>query len=124
MIKVGFIVEGDTEFILLKSTSFNKFLKKNNIELVNVINACGSGNLLPHNIGGYIQLLERNGAEKIVILTDLDQDVCITSTKDRIKSRPQDLIVIAVQQIESWFLACTPAMRQLLKTDDFFFPLP
>ncbi|PWV45358.1 hypothetical protein [Chitinophaga sp. S165] len=124
MIKVGFIVEGATEFILLKSMSFNEFLKKNNIELVNVINAGGSGNLLPHNIESYIQLLERNEAEKIVILTDLDQDLCITRTKNRIKSRPQDLLVIAVQQIESWFLACTPAMRQLLKTDDFFFPLP
>jgi hypothetical protein len=124
MIKVGFIVEGNTESFLLKSASFNEFLLKNNIELVNVINAGGSGNLLPHNIEGYIQLLERNGAEKIAILTDLDQDVCITSTKSRINPRPQDLVVIAVQQIESWFLACTPAMQQLLKTDDFFFPFP
>lgn len=124
MIKVGFIVEGYTEFILLKSTSFNQFLLANNIELVNVINAGGCSNLLPHNIEGYIKLLEKSGAEKIVILTDLDQDVCITSTKDRIKARPQDLVIIAVQQIESWFLACTIAMNQLLKTDDFFFPFP
>ncbi|MCF6406998.1 DUF4276 family protein [Chitinophaga filiformis] len=124
MIKVGFIVEGNTEFFLLKSALFNEFLLKNNIELVNVINAGGSGNLLPHNIQAYIQLLEKSGAKKIVILTDLDQDACITITKDRIKARPQDLVVIAVQQIEAWFLACTPAMRQLLKTDEFFFPLP
>ncbi|WPV63754.1 hypothetical protein [Chitinophaga sp. LS1] len=91
---------------------------------MNVINAQGCGNLLPHNIEGYIQLLEKDGAEKIVILTDLDQDVCITSTKNRIKARPQDVVVVAVQQIESWFLACTPAMRQLLKNEDFSFPLP
>lgn len=124
MINVGFIVEGITEFVLLKSELFNEFLLKNNINLVNVINAEGCGNLLPHNIEGYIQLLEKDGAEKIVILTDLDKDVCITSTKNRINARPQDIVIVAVQQIEAWFLACTPAMRQLLKTEDFFFPHP
>jgi hypothetical protein len=124
MIKVGFIVEGYTEYFLLTSTSFNEFLFRNSIELVNVINTEGCGNLLPRNIEGYIQLLEKDGAEKIVILTDLDRDVCITSTKNRIKARPQDLILVAVQQIESWFLACTPAMRELLKNDEFFFPHP
>lgn len=124
MIDIGFIVEGITEYFLLKSAPFNEFLKRNNIRLVNVINAQGCGNLLPHNIEAYIQLLEKDGAQKIVILTDLDQDVCITSTKARIKARPQDVVVVAVQQIESWFLACTPAMKQLLKNEDFFFPHP
>ena len=118
MINVGFIVEGFTEYFLLKSASFNEFLTRNNIRLVNVINAQGCGNLLPHNIEGYIQLLEKDGAEKIVILTDLDRDVCITSTKNRIKARPQDVVVVAVQQIESWFLACTPAMYNTPRKSD------
>jgi hypothetical protein len=124
MVKVGFIVEGQTESILLQSPAFNDILRQHNIELINVINAGGCSNLLPHNIEGYLQSLEKNGAEKIIILTDLDQDICITQTKKRINARPQDIVVIAIQQIESWFLACTPAMRQLLRNDDFFFPLP
>jgi hypothetical protein len=52
MVKVGFIVEGNTEFFLLTSAIFYTFLTKNNIELVNVINAGGCSNLLPHNIEG------------------------------------------------------------------------
>jgi hypothetical protein len=50
MVKVGFIVEGQTESILLQSPAFNDILRQHNIELINVINAEGSGNLLPHSI--------------------------------------------------------------------------
>lgn len=124
MVKIGFIVEGQTELILIQSTAFKNFLSHNNIELVNVINADGSGNLLPHNIEGYIQILEKSGAEKIFILTDLDRDICITKTKERISARPQDIVIIAVKTIEAWFLACTPVMQLLLDDMTFSFPEP
>jgi hypothetical protein len=124
MVKVGFICEGSTEFILLQSQGFKDLLTENNISLVNVINAGGSGNLLPHNISGYVSALEKDGAEKIFILTDLDTDVCITLTKQRISARAQDIVVVAVKQIESWFLADTDIMRVLLNKADFIFDFP
>ena len=124
MVKIGFICEGDTEQILLLSGSFQQYLSSINLLAVNVINACGSGNLLPHNIGGYVESLEKAGAEVVVILTDLDNDICITKTKERIKPRVQDVVIIAVKKIEAWFLANDIAMRSLLKDGQFSFIAP
>ena len=124
MVKIGFICEGDTEQILLESSPFKQFLKSINIESLPVINAQGSGNLLPHNISPYITLLEKQGAEKIVIVTDLDEDVCITKTKQRISARPQDTVIVAVKQVESWFLACSFTMRAFLRQPGFSYSKP
>lgn len=124
MVKVGFICEGDTEQILLLSDNFQLYLSSIELHLVNVINACGSGNLLPHNISGYIQSLEKSGAEVIFILTDLDNDICITQTKSGIKAREQDVVIIAVKKIEAWFLANDNAMRSLFKEAEFSFTYP
>ena len=124
MVKIGFICEGDTEQILLLSDSFQHYLSSINLLAVNVINACGSGNLLPHNIGGYVESLEKAGAEVVVILTDLDDDICITRTKERIMPRVQDVVIIAVKKIEAWFLANDIAMRSLFKDGQFSFIAP
>ena len=124
MVKVGFICEGFTEFYLLQSQIFKDLLQELNIDPVNVINAEGCGNLLPHNIGGYIKSLEEKGAKRIIILTDLDKDVCITKTKQRIAARPQDVAIVAVRQIESWFLASTKAMQNMLNQNGFDFQFP
>lgn len=124
MIKVGFICEGDTEFHLLRSESFRTLLTGLNLNSVNVINAKGSGNLLPHNISGYLRSLEKDGAKVIIILTDLENDVCITQTKQRISARPEDIVIVAVKQIEAWFLACSKTMSILLDSPNFNFPYP
>jgi hypothetical protein len=124
MVKVGFICEGDTEQIFLGSDAFQNHLASLKLESLPIINAKGSGNLLPHNISGYIERLEKQGAEVILILTDLDDDICITETKDRISARKQDIVVIAVKKIESWFLACSPTIQQLLGQPGFHFDDP
>jgi hypothetical protein len=124
MVKVGFICEGTTEQILLQSDAFKQLLATLNIEQIRVINAEGSGNLLPHNIAEYVTILEGAGTESIIILTDLDEDICITRTKDRISARKQDIVIIAVKKIEAWFLACSPAMQSLLSQPDFHFTAP
>lgn len=124
MVQVGFICEGYTEQILLQSDFFKDFLHSINIDPLPIINAEGSANLLPHNIVSYITRLEHLGAQRIVILTDLDDDKCITLTKDRVSARPIDIVVIAVKKIESWFLACTPALRQLLGDPGYNYDQP
>lgn len=124
MVKIGFICEGVTEQILLQSGSFKQFLQSINLESVLVIDAKGAGNLLPHNISGYVTRLEKEGAEKIVILTDLDNDICITQTKQRIGGRSKDTVIIAVKAIESWFLASTSALSALIRQPGFVFQTP
>ncbi len=73
---------------------------------------------------GYVEILEKDGAESIIILTDLDKDICITQTKERISARKQDIVIIAVKQIEAWFLASSIAMGKLLNQPDFHFTAP
>jgi hypothetical protein len=125
MVKVGFICEGASDRVILSSESFKLYLLSIGLQLIDdVIDADGCGNLLPHNIEGYIQRLENKGAEKIVIVTDLDDSPCITSVKERIKARPQDVVIVAVKEFETWFLANTTAMRLLLNKPDFEFPNP
>lgn len=54
-----------------------------------------------------------------MILTDLDEDACITLTKDRIDPDRLHVLVIAVKRIDAWFLADDRAMRSFLNDNDF-----
>ena len=101
------------------SDSFINYVASVGIEITEVINAKGNGNLLPQNIEPFFSILESLGSKVVIILTDLDDDGCITLTKKRISARPNDIVIIAVKKIEAWFLACTPSMHKLLQDDSF-----
>jgi hypothetical protein len=121
MVKVGFIGEGETEQIVLESNSFQSYLKQIELHCVwPVFDAKGAGNLLPQNISTYRNELIQNGAEKIIILTDLDEDVCFTLTKQRITERSDQLIFIAAKKIEAWFLAESDLLSSLVKVHTYF----
>ncbi len=84
MVKVGFIVEGDCERIVVESANFTKFLSDCGQELVTpVIDAKGGGNLLPHHIDAFIQVLEMKAVSKIYVLTDLEEEVSADVVRDR-----------------------------------------
>lgn len=120
MVKLGFIVEGDSEKIIIESKKFSDFLQQNNYQLVRpVVNAKGGGNLLPHNIGVFIKTLQKQKAEKICVLTDLEDEESVNIVRDRIMHAEIDEIFIAVKALEAWFLADTEAMRRWLEVDDF-----
>jgi hypothetical protein len=125
MVKLGFIGDGATEKIILENTDLFDHLKSLNIEFVaDVIDAKGNGNLLPHNLQEYTQILEDKGANRIIILTDLDQDQCITLTKERIKPLENHTLIISVKEIETWFLSDTEAMRKFLNDPEFIHENP
>ena len=125
MVKVGFIVEGDTEKLIVESPAFVAWLVANGITLVSpVVNAKGGGNLLPRNIGPFVATLQRAQAEHIVILTDLENEANPAAVRARIGQQHNNLIFIAVKAIEAWFLADTQALRQWLKIDTVEEPTP
>jgi hypothetical protein len=123
MVKVGFICEGFTEEFILQSDSFQAILQELNLESVEIINAKGNKNLLPHNISKFRNELLKLNAKVIIILTDLDDDESIQKTKLRITEQSNQLIIIAVKQIESWFLADIPTMKAIF-SDDYSFEYP
>ncbi|WP_373512758.1 hypothetical protein [Persicitalea sp.] len=124
MVKIGFICEGTTEKKIVGSEKFQKYLSKLGIEIVGEIrDAGGNGNLLPQNLPEFTKPLIDKGAEKIVVLTDLDEDACISFTKNRITTDENRTIIVAVRQVESWFLADRFTLSSLLK-ENFDFENP
>lgn len=125
MVKVGFIVEGETEKIIIESDKFKEFLSNNNYELVNpVIDAKGGGNLLPNNIEPFIKRLKDSQADRIMVLTDLEDEISVDKVKERIEHSKIKVIFVAVKAIEAWFLADTEAMKSFLKVDNFMEEFP
>lgn len=118
MVKIGFICEGDTERKIIESTAFQQTLSNCGLICVMPIeNADGNGNLLPHNIEPIREKLFTAGAKVIFVLTDLDQDACITMTKQRVSNLPDQLIIIAVKAVEAWFLADSGLLSRLIGTE-------
>jgi hypothetical protein len=117
MMKVGFICEGKTEKAIVQSVDFQQFLRSMNLDCVpDIIDAGGNGNLLPKNLPAFTNRLIAKGAEKIFILTDLDDNICITLTKQRIDAPKAHVVIVAVKQVEAWFLADSDCMSALCKT--------
>lgn len=115
MVKVGFICEGRTEKMILDSMQFRELLLSLNIEIVeDVIDVKGNGNLLPKHLEAQSKALFVKGAEHIVILTDRDAEPCITTVRERVLPPNKHSLVVAVQQVEAWFLADTIAIRSLI----------
>ena len=113
MVKVGFVVEGDCEKMLLSSKGFQQWATQPGIEICAVINASGGGNLCPENIEPSIANCRNlSNPDKIVVLTDLECEPCITATKNRIGGNV-DHIVVAKKALEAWFLADTGSTRKI-----------
>ena len=105
MVKVVFIVEGDVEKIIVEKC-FVTWLQSKNIEIVKpVINAGGGGNLCPHNMPIYVEQARVLNPDKIIILTDLECDLCIEKTKERLGDCAECITIISRKSFEAWFLA-------------------
>ncbi|CAG4991137.1 hypothetical protein DYBT9275_00689 [Dyadobacter sp. CECT 9275] len=125
LVRIGFVVEGYTERIILKSDGFREYLKEKNLQLIHEIIVAGSkDNLAPARITSYVQVLRDNGAEVIVVLRDLDDCLSIEEAKSKVISDTDIEKVIAVQAIESWFLADSKTLGDILNVPDFYFDMP
>jgi hypothetical protein len=120
MVKIGFIVEGDTEKIIFESDSFQSFLKSLNLECVGVFNAGGRGNLQNPNptISSFFEILKDRSATRVFVVADLEDKPCISKAKEdlHIYNTETQTNIVAVKAIESWFLADSNALSQVLKS--------
>lgn len=115
MVRIGFIVEGDSEKIVIESEKFREFLSLNGFELVTpVVNAKGGGNLLPQNIEAYLQTLQHKSIQQIMVLTDLEGEASVTDVRTRIAHTDISVIFVAIKALEAWFLSDTDAIRTWL----------
>jgi hypothetical protein len=125
VVKLGFIVEGDSEKIILESQSFKKVLKEHKIDFIaEVINATGTGNLLPENREDYVQILKNKGVTNIIILVDQENAPCITSVKERILPDEGQMVIVSVKTLEAWFLADSISLAKFLKINSVLCEYP
>jgi hypothetical protein len=111
MVTLGFIGEGSNEKTVLESPSFRALLDRMGFDyLPYALDAKGGGNLLPKYLEDQIARMYEEGATRIIILADQEDNPCITSVKNRIDPENQQVVVVAVKAIESWFLADTKAI--------------
>lgn len=124
MVKLGFIAEGDTEKRVLVSENFRALLRKLGLPfLEEVENAGGVGNLQRHKIKSLIQIQKDKGADKVLILTDSDGN-CITSVRQEIDPEQENIVIVAVQMIEAWFLADKAAISKFLNQENYWCEFP
>jgi hypothetical protein len=122
--KIGFICEGESEKAIVESLQFQNLLLEYGFECVKIIDAAGNGNLLPKNLSNHMDTMIRYNAEVILILTDLDEDACITITKERIKNLSKNVeIIVAVKALESWYLADSLTLSKIFQKN-YSFPKP
>ena len=119
-IKVGFIVEGGSEKVIVESTQFRDFLDGKGYELVTpVIDAKGGGNLLPQNIESFVERFDLEDVDHIFVLTDLENEPSVDAVRQRIKNESIQFSFVAVKALEAWYLADSAAMNSWLDDADF-----
>lgn len=124
MVKIGLIVEGDSERIVLKHEWFTDFLLKNDIELAgDVINLGGKGNLNTARMETQVQLLRDQGAERVFVLRDMDDAPCLTAVKQEVYQASDVKVCVAVKELEAWFLADSETLTTIFQVD-FMFSFP
>ncbi len=116
MVKLGIICEGETEPIVLDTADFRLFIAQFSIELIGVTQAGGKKEYESDRIDKHRQILLDRGAERIIVLVDLDTDKCITSMKQAISQHEDQLIIVAVKEFENWYLADEQSVSRFVGT--------
>ena len=126
VVKVGFIVEGGCEKIILKATGFQDYLRSQRIQQVgDIIDMDGKGNLKSSSqrMNTQVQLLRDAGANWIIILRDMDNAESFTIVKEEVYQASDTEVCVAVQELEAWFLADSNTLSNVFQTG-FSYPLP
>ena len=125
MVKLGIIAEGDTETTFLKyNKKFQLLLNELNIELVSVIDGKGGELHSDSLLNSKKAILKDEGANKIIILTDLDELPDFETKKSQLDLSDIDEVVISKKAFEAWFLADTNTIKVAIESPDYFCKSP
>lgn len=113
MVKVGFIVEGTSDLIILKSNYFQKLYKRLNLHVhKDFFRITKSKSTLKTDLKDFVASL-RGKVEFIFLLVDLDEDKCPLKTKKDILTFRDNknysfndiIFIVMIREMEAWFLA-------------------
>jgi hypothetical protein len=119
MIRVGFIVEGDSERIVYESEDFQNLLKRLNLTSVGVISPQTRTKFFdPEQLKMYYENMLKNKPDKVFIIIDKENETeCLSKIKNSICCIDQQnqINIIQVITLESWFLADSVALSSAFK---------
>lgn len=115
---IGFICEGESEIHLLGSNMFKDLLSELNLESVGEFDAGGRNKLLnrDENVEKFFKILNDKAAKKIFVISDLEDDPCISFYKERLYEYGSSTVnIVAVKAVEAWLLSDSSTLSELLK---------
>ncbi|RLD59623.1 MAG: hypothetical protein DRJ05_06145 [Bacteroidetes bacterium] len=119
MVKIGLIVEGNSELIVYKSPSFIKVLDGFNLSLLKVVTPGGRPNFFrKEQIEKYCNELFDEGADKVFLIIDKETgNASLSEIKEKIYNcnTENQILIIQVMTLESWFLADSVALSKAFK---------
>lgn len=114
MVKIGFIYDGETEQVIFKSKMFESFLAKYNFELAGIRKYSGGKIERDTNM-----LINRNRAEKVIIIKDLEQLADKKAVLEELKKKEiisnKNILVIVKRMIEAWFISDNDTIGRILR---------
>lgn len=124
MVDIVFLVEGESEEILISHLKDIKWFEQFNLNIKLIINVGGNGNFCSHNIGKFVSQAKKLNPDRIIIFTDLECDNCIEQTKDRLGTCDDCIVIVSRKALEAWFLADTLLMNKITSNSNFYYELP
>ncbi|MCF8326132.1 MAG: DUF4276 family protein [Leadbetterella sp.] len=128
MVKIGFLVEGDTEKKIIRSQMFNEFLASNNLEAIPTLFPA-KGNMgkdvfkNSQKLNSLIDILKEKGAKHIFVIRDLEDLECIVLARNEINSDSVQKIIVE-KTMESWFLADSEALQKVFSSEKVSIEFP
>ncbi|MCU0427474.1 MAG: DUF4276 family protein [Candidatus Kapabacteria bacterium] len=122
-VAVGFLAEGASDKILLDFLRRTNFFQQYNILVKAVIGGDGREKLIS-DLDVRIDQCFKMGAEKVIVLADMEELPCFTKAKSAFHHQGIHKVIIAKKALEAWFLADSTAMQKKLKDKKFHFHAP
>jgi hypothetical protein len=110
--RVGFIYDGETEEFILKSPMFHEYIESIGLRIIGAIKY-KSGKL-----SHYSEQLLKKEAERVIILTDMEQAPCFTEVFERYREENLEgyhKIIVVKRMGEAWLLADTNTLKGILR---------
>jgi hypothetical protein len=114
MVRVGILCEGESETYILKSAGFQEWLERHGLDLVGIRVVGSKNQYWDDRLTAHMEILNDLGVDHIIILVDLDDDTCITRTKEVIKNPEGSSVIVCVKEFESWYLADSLAISKVV----------
>lgn len=110
--RIGFIYDGETEEVIIKSEMFDNYLASIGLRSV------GEFKYKSKKLSAYSDILINKGAEKVIIITDMEQSPCFSEVFERYDEENLNeyhKIIVVKRMGEAWLMADTDTLKGILR---------